>query len=351
MKKSTPSGSRPPSLRSLADACGISYQTASRILNGREDLHRPEMVKLVRKKAIEIGYRRNLLARGMLTGRSMTVGVMLPYYINRGFNTRILEGIQSELARHDYMAMIISVEGSEEDIKHSHQLIERRVDGVIFRPHPYGESDSYLRELMQHKVPLVSVVDIEQSLNQPLDFVGVDESLLGVTAARYLLDVGHRTIGFTRIGDAPFDKPLNVRFAAFAAEIEAGGGKVVTTPRSHSPEFDAAAVRRLLKMKKRPTAIFCSVDDIAFGTLSVARELGLSIPDDLSLIGSSNYAAAKFVSPPLTSFDQRPMDIGKRAAELLIRQIQLDSGTKPVSRIHVGPEMIRRDSVAPPAGN
>lgn len=333
-----------PSLRSLAQACGISYQTVSRIMNGQAELHRPETVELVERTAHRMGYRRNLLARSMLTGQSMTVGVMLPYYINREFNTGILEGIQNELAKNDYMALIISVDGTKDDIKHSHQLIERRVDGVIFRPHPQGESDAYLRELMRHHVPLVSVVDIEQSLKQPLDFVGADESALGRLAAEHLLALGHRRIGFTRIGDARFDLPLNERYREFSATVEQAGGKVLCTPRSNSPEFAPEAVRELLSGRQRPTAVFCSVDDIACETLLIARSLGLSVPGDLAVLGSGNYEAGRYVEPALTTFDLHPMEIGRQAAELLLRRVTKNPNAKATTRIHVAPQLLARAS-------
>lgn len=346
MKKPQSLARSRPSLRSIADACGISYQTVSRIINGKTDRHTPKTVALVEGTAAKMGYRKNLLARGMLTGKSMTVGVMLPYYINRGFNTGILQGIQGELARHDYAALIISVAGTKEDITHSHQLIERRVDGVVFRPHPMGESDAYLHELMRHHIPMVSVVDIEQSLNIPLDFVGVDEETLGRTAAEYLLSLGHRRLGFTRIGDARFDLPLNERYAAFVTAVESAGGKVVSTPRSQSADFDAAAVEGMLSKRNRPTAVFCSVDDIAFQTIEVAKKLGLSVPGDLSVIGSANYEASRFTSPTLTTFDLQTEEIGRQAAQLLLRRISSGNVLRSTSRIHVAPEQIVRNSAS-----
>jgi LacI family transcriptional regulator len=343
--KSLPKAKR-PSLRSLAEACGISYQTVSRIVNGQGHLHRPETVTLVERTASEIGYRRNLLARSMLTGRSMTVGVMLPYYTNREFNTGILEGIQSALTKEDYMALIISVDGTKEDIKHSHHLIERRVDGVIFRPHPMGESDAYLRELMRHHVPLVSVVDVEQSLKQPLDFVGVDEAAHGRMAAEHLLELGHRRIGFTRLGEARFDVPLNERHREFVATVKQAGGQVVDTPQSNSPDFDHAAVRALLAGRKRPTAVFCSVDDIALETYWIARSLGLSVPGDLSILGSANYEAGQYVDPALTTFNLHPMEIGRQAGEILLRRAAKKPEKRAVSRIHVTPRLVSRSSTA-----
>lgn len=335
-----------PSLRSIADACGVSYQTVSRIMNGQSEMHRPEMVSKVMTTASRLGYRRNLLARGMLTGRSMTVGVMLPYYINREFNTGILEGIQAELAAQDYQALIISVSGEEEDIKHSHQLLERRVDGVIFRPHPYGESDHYLQELVRHGLPLVSVVDVERSLDATLDFVGVDEAAMGRQAARYLLECGHRRIGFTRIGDARFDVPLQERYEAFVEAVHSGGGQVVATPHSESPDFDADGVRAILKRKRgRPTAFFCSVDDIGYLVIREAAALGLFVPRDLSVLGSSNYFASEYTTPRLSSFDLCTEEVGRRAAALLLKRIAATGRKIQPKTLKVLPKLVYRDSV------
>ena len=315
-------------------------------MNGMAHMHRPETVALVEKTAAELGYRRNLLARGMLTGKSLTVGVMLPYYVNREFNTGILEGIQSELLKHDYLAILITVDGSSLDIAHSHKLIERRVDGVIFRPHPYGESDTYLKELVNHRIPVVSVVDVEQSIDQPTDFVGVDEAMLGKRAAEHLLALGHRRIGFTRIGEARFDVPLKVRFDAFKAAVLAAGGEILTTPLSPDPKFDQAATEQLLTSKNRPTAVFCSVDDIAFRLMEVARGLGLRIPEDLSVLGSCNYTAADFTSPKLSTFDLNTQEIGRQSAELLMRRIANAGGAKATAKMYVVPELIVRESTA-----
>lgn len=313
------------SLRKIAEECGISYQTVSRIMNGEGYKHKQSTIDLVESTANGLGYRRNLLARGMMTGKSLTIGVILPYHVGREFNATIMEGIQTELEKNDYAAINISVHGNDEDIKRAHRLIERRVDGVIYRSHPHGESDKFIEELKRHGIPLVSVVENDHTLSKNIDFIGVDEKFLGTQAAEYLLNKGHKIIGFTRIGNARFDAPLKERFESFKKRVEEKGGKIVHTPKSNSSEMSVAEIKKMLSRKKRPTAVFCSVDDIAYKTYEIALKLGLRIPDDLSIMGSSDYYASQYFNPSLTTFNLNAEEIGRRSADQLIRRIQSEN--------------------------
>jgi DNA-binding LacI/PurR family transcriptional regulator len=333
------------SLRKLAEECNISYQTVSRIMNGQGHKHKLATVKLVESTAKKLGYRRNLLARGMMTGQSLAIGVVLPYYSSREFNSEILEGIQIELEQHDYVAINLTVNGSKEDVARAHQLIERRVDGVIYRSHPFGESDLYINELKRHRIPLVSIIDNDNIVSNNIDFVGVDEKSLGIQAAEYLIENGHKQVAFTRIGNSRFDHPLQERFKSFKSRITEEGGSVITTPLSESPEANSQEIRKILQMKKdRPSAIFCSVDDIAYTTYGIAQKLELSIPHDLSILGSCDYNASRYFLPALTSFNLNTREIGRQAADLLIRRIK-ESKNEGSANITIRPNLIKRDSV------
>jgi len=340
-----------PSLRKIARECGLSYQTVSRIMNGEGDKHRAETVALVERTAREHGYRRNLLARGMLTGRSMTAGVVLPFYVGRETNARIAESVEMELSDHDYAALMVSVHGDERDLEAAHRLIERRVDGIIYRPHPTGETDAFVAELRRHGIPLVAVVDHDESLSEAPDFVGPNEREVGRMAARRLLAKGHRVFGFTRIGENRFDVFLRERLRAFEHELRESRESVElhTTPSSADAEPDFEAIRAMLRRDPRPTAVFASVDDIACAIYRVAGEEGLRIPDDLAVLGSANYRFAAMLTPTLSSIDQNYEDVGRLAADLLLRRVQnLAEGKDqlPANQAHVGVQLIERESTA-----
>jgi len=320
-------------------------------MNGEGHKHKAETVELVERTARRQGYRRNLLARGMLTGRSMTVGAVLPFYIGRETNARISESIELELSGHGYAALMVSVHGDERDIEAAHRLIERRVDGIIYRPHPEGESDAFVAELHRHRVPLVSVVDRDPAIEEALDFVGPNEREAGRLAARHLLEKGHRVFGFTRIGDNRFDVALRQRHAAFEAELKKAGSETTlySTPSSADAEPHFDAIREMLRREPRPTAVFASVDDIACAVYRVAAELGLRIPEDLAVLGSANYPFAAMLTPALSSIDQNYEDIGRLAVDLLLRRIErsnADEAAVPASEVLVGVRLVERESTA-----
>jgi len=339
---------RPVSLRRLAQACGLSYQSVSRILNGETEKHNPATVSMVMEQAQRLGYRRNLLARGALTGQSQMVGVILPFQVNYEMNTRITVGIQRELVEAHYMTVACTADGTDRDMKNILQLIEHRVDGVVFRAHPTGLTDPIIEALHHYNIPVISVVDNDPALMGAVDYVVSDETMLGRLAAEYLWELGHRHFGFTRYGETRFDFMLQKRFLAFEERLKAYGKRftLVTTPPSESSDADFEAICNLLRRTPRPTAIFASVDDIAYTVYRACDLLGLRIPDDLSVLGSMNLRSSNFVSPPLASFDQQPELIGQIAARRLLQRISAKDRRLPVETREVPPLLVPRASAA-----
>jgi LacI family transcriptional regulator len=341
---------RPPSLRRLADACGLSYQSVSRILNGDTEHHNPDTVAKVQTVARALGYRRNLLARGILTGKSATVAVLLPFHVDYEMNTRLMIGAQRHLVEAGYAMVACMADGSARDLERVYELIERRVEGVIFRAHPLGTTDKIIEELHQHHVPVVAVVDNDPALAGAIDYVGSDEEIIGRTTAEQLWALGHRHFAFTRLGDTRFDVMLQRRFNAFAQRLDELGSDhtLVTTPPSGSSDPDFEAIVRLLQTTPRPTAVVASVDDIAYTVYRACGQLGLAVPADVSVVGSSNFRVSAMMTPPLDSFDQNPEEIGQVAASRVLERIKA-RGKKPAPKLLlIAPTAIRRGSSAPP---
>lgn len=344
---------RPVSLRRLADACGLSYQSVSRVLNGDTGKHNPATVAKVLAQARKMGYRRNLLARGALTGHSQTIGVILPFPISYEMNTQIAVGIQRELAAVNYMAVTCTAEGTQDDLKNIYQLIERRVEGVIFRAHPEGLTDQIIEELHSHNIPVISVVDNDPALQNKIDYIVSDEDEIGRLAAEHLWKLGHRNFGFTRYGEMRFDVMLMRRYAAFEKRLKEFGKPytLATTPTSMSSDADFEAICRLLQANPRPTAVFATVDDVAYTVYRACNLLGLRIPDDVSVLGSMNLRASAFIMPPLSSFDQQPGLIGQLAARRLMERIRSKAQRLPIISEKVAPILITRASTTPPTKN
>lgn len=345
-KEDAKSSERPPSLRRIAEACGVSYQSVSRILNGDTERHHEKTVDTVLTTARSMGYRRNLLARGMLTGRSTTIGVILPFSIDYEMNARLIIGIQQVLANSGYMAVTCSAEGNPDDLTKVYELIERRVEGVIFRAHPQGVTDRMIEELHHHNVPVVSVVDNDPMLDGKIDFIGSDEVEIGQLAAERLWGFGHRNFALTRVGNQRYDSMLQLRYRAFIERLESykKDYTLVQTPTSSSPEPDRKAIHKMLSSKPTPTAVLASVDDVAYVVYGVCAELGLSVPDQVSILGSGNFRVSANIEPSLDSFDQNPEEIGREAASRILERVtSRNQSLSPVTKL-IAPTLVTRAS-------
>ncbi len=181
------------SLQNIARRCGVSHVTVSRILNGKEHLHKAERVDRVVAAAEEMGYRPNLLARSILLGRTQTVG-----FIYRaggsGWTGDIQTGIHEELVAAGYLPITLSLKTRVPPLEQVNHLLDRRVDGVIIRPSAGMPTGEYLKTIKQRDLP-VATLDMEEPETRDLDFVGTDDDLGGRLAAEHLLGLGHRHFG------------------------------------------------------------------------------------------------------------------------------------------------------------
>lgn len=327
-------------LKSIAEKVGVSVPTVSRALRANGKTRSKHYEKII-ETAKEMGYRPNLLVKGIQTGKTRTIGILMS---PRGeFNGGVFEGIYSVLDKHEYVPIVLSDGGSSEE-KQLHRLIDRRVDGLIIRPHKDAMWADHLHEAIDRHIPLVSVDTEVQGANYRIDFVGTDDRTGGGLAAKHLIDNGHKQLAILTTGDFP--QPSHLRRIGFESTTsnEPGIGcvSVVVPWTKHGIGYDQAL--QILQLRPRPTGIFVTTDDIAPGVYKAAAELGLSIPEDLSVIGFANIQISTLVSPQLTTFSQAPEEIGRQAAELLMEKINSENNEMEWQRISLQPELIERSS-------
>jgi LacI family transcriptional regulator len=345
------SGGLPPKSVTLADIgreAGVSFSVVSRVLGDRPDRIPEETRNRVRAAAKRLGYRRNLLIRGVQTGRSMNIGVVVPP--TGSFYSRIVHGIHDELRREGYCILLAwnpieEADGDnsmEQDLIHS--LVDRRVDGVVLRPTVSNVSDLYFSEVQERHIPLVTV-------DRPLpgvhcDFAGADDENGARIATRHLLEIGHRKIVHL-YAESPFEN-ADLRRKGFEEECAAVSSveaKVVKFPRSSGLSKIEKSTLKLLSSSQRPTALFLASDNMAPAVYRAAVHLGLRIPDDLSLIGFGNLDQDQFAIPPLSSIDQDPYAIGLNATRIILSRI--NGNMEKVVRRLVVPKLVLRESTAP----
>jgi LacI family transcriptional regulator len=335
-------GTRPATIRDVAAAAGVSIGTASKALNGQGRL-RPETRHRVTEAADRLGFAPNVLAQGLLGGRTYTVGMITTDSFGR-FSIPVMLGAEDALGAGQISVFMCDTrDDPDRERLYLDRLVSRRVDGLIVtgrRIEPRPALD------VGQRFPVV------YAMTQPLD--GDDPAILpddeggAVTAARHLLDLGRGHIGHIT-GPARF-LAARKRAAGLSHVLAEAGVPFAADDVLYgewSERWGRDAARILLAAAPATDAIFCGSDQIARGVADGLRALGCRVPDDVALVGFDNWAPmALGADPPLTTVDVRLEEIGRLAGQHLLATI----GGDPERGIHtVSAELIIRASAPAPA--
>jgi LacI family transcriptional regulator len=332
-----------PTIRDIAGLAGVSIATVSRVLNGRPDVSeetREAVLRVVR----EHRYSANRNARGLSAGRTGLIGVTLPI-VQAPYFSFILSGAAEALYERD-MRVVLCPTQHEHDREVS--LLERVVDGVtdgalLVLPE---ESNEELRALSGHGYRFV-VVDPLRPLDESIPAVSAAHSSGANEAMQHLLSLGHRRIA--AITGPSGWMATTERLKGYHAALGAAGvmpDPELTVESDFRISGGSEAASRLLDLADPPTAIFAFNDNLAIGVLQAARARGLSVPDDLSIVGFDDTEEAPIVSPPLTTVRQPLAEMGRMAVSLLLRL--LENQSFETLRVELATKLVLRDSTAPP---
>ncbi len=343
-----------PRLKDVAKAANVSLAAASRILRGDRERFGEETCRRVIEASQQLGWRRNLLVNGMQTGRTHTIGVMIPPYDS--FWVSVLSGIHDELAASDYLPITIWIgslgdmphfeKDEDEGLRQINRLLDRRVDGLIMWPTFSVAYYHHFPEFTERRVP-VAVIDHYSTV---ADSVETDEEQAASEVANHLLHLGHRRIACLSSRETPSQTWAVKRRASFEEAVTRDGEVVVKSWRLNEQGSNGLEVaRELLTSELRPTAVFAVSDHEAQFVHKAATELGMKIPQDLSIIGFADLDFAKTMNPPLTTMRQKPHEIGRLAAKLIMDRIdgKAAENDSPTT-IKVAADLIVRNSTAPP---
>lgn len=326
----------------VARAAGVSTATVSRALSGRGPVSPPTRARVL-AAAERLGYVVSAAASSLATGRARAVGVVVPF-LDRWFFSTVLAGISDALVREGYDITLYSVsaEAAERRRVFDDHLRRRRIDAVItIALELDAEESASLRAL---GVPIVAIA----GPNPLLTTLTVDDLAVGRLATAHLLELGHRDL--VHIGaDAPTNAGSSVpalRRRGFEESLAAAGLPVrAVEPADFTIEGGSAAAARVLASEGRPTALFAASDEMAIGAILAARERGLRVPEDLSIIGVDGHELGRWFG--LTTVDQFARGQGERAAEAVLAE--LDGAAPAHGRNTLPFELVDRGSTAPPA--
>lgn len=343
-----------PRLKDVAKAANVSLAAASRILRGDRARFGEDTCRRVLEASQQLGWRRNLLVNGMQTGRTQTIGVMIPPFDS--FWVTVLSGIHDALAEYDYLPITVWIgnlgdmphfEKEEGDgLRQINRLLDRRVDGLILWP-PFSESYyHHFPEFVERRVP-VAVIDHYSTV---ADSVETDEEQATTVAAEHLLSLGHRRIACLSSRESTSQTWAVKRRRSFMEAVTRCPDAQVKSWKLNSQGSNGLEVaREILRDKLAPTAVFTVSDHEAEFIYQAASELKLQIPEDLSVVGFADLDFAATMAPPLTTMRQKPHEIGRLAAKLIVDRIDgiIADDDEPTT-IKVAAELIVRNSTAPP---
>ena len=301
-------------IQDVATRAKVSIATVSRVLNESDHKVRPQTRARVLAAVRKLDYRPNALARGLLMKRTMTIGVIIPD-ISNPYYAEIVRGIQDVADETGYNILLQNTDRQQARIiKSIHLLREKIVDGVIFSGgiiHEYATL-SALKELRDRVVVIG-----RHEVNFPAALV---DNIGGATKAiQHLIDLGHHKIAF--IGGPQKSATMIDRLKGYESALAQNGYPLKKNRLKWgdlTPESGYAAAMELLSHKGRPSAIFSCNDMMAFGILHAARKLGLTVPDDVAVVGFDDVPLCAYVDPNLTTVGIPRYGLGAGAMQMLI---------------------------------
>ncbi|GAA3085007.1 LacI family DNA-binding transcriptional regulator [Kribbella aluminosa] len=339
-------------LRDIAEQVGVSVSSVSLVLNERgRGRVRPEVAAEIRRVAAELGYVPNLLARGLKTKQSLTIGLISDGVASIPFAGQMLAGAQLAAADEGFLLMLIDTVGHPEvEAPAARALLQRNIEALVVAAEFHRDVEL---PLVPNALPIVVLDGRPKDPGARADWVVPDEVGGARTATERLIAAGHHRIAFCNVTDPVFVARELRRTGYEKALREAGidvDPALVVEAAVPSAEAGRAAAYELLGRTDRPTAVFCFSDKIAMGFYQVAQQLGLEIPRELSIVGFDNHQfVAESMLPGLTTIQLPHRAMGEWAAQQAIarsRGLTGDSGA-PAHRLMPCP-LVERLSVAPP---
>lgn len=333
-----------PTINDVARRAGVSNMTVSRVVT-RNGYVSAKTRKQVEAAIAALGYRPNALAKGMRTNSTRAVGFILPS-LTSAANAAVAQAAEQFLARSGYR-LVLGITGFSPDLEAQFlsAFQQNTVDGVI----------AILADQTLHRIrdlvlrSHVPIVIVDRDLPFPADTVFTEHRRCIGNVVTYLSGLGHRRIGL--LVPPLTIRPGHERHEAFAQSMREAGLEVDASLIRLRQELAAnghQAMLELLKAPRRPTAVIVGAGELTFGAMQAVRELGLRIPEDLSLVGTDTGFISSLVDPPLTVVWQDMAAVGARTAELLMARLSGDP--QPARTITLQPEVIlRRSCGRPPA--
>lgn len=327
-------------IHDVAHRAGVSISTVSRVLNNTCPV-RAEKREAVLEAAAALGYTPNPAARSLLKQKTGGLGVLLPSIVGEFFS-ELLNGIDHIAQEAGYFLLISTSHWNEAELQAALQVMNKRVDGLLIM------APATPAERLRAALPDVPVVFINTEAEAgDLDTVNFDNATGERAATRHLIDLGHRAIAIITGPAQAWD--AQDRLSGFRMTLEEKG---LELPEAWVQEGDFTqeggmiAMRTLLNLPERPTAVVAGNDLSALGAIAAIREAGLRVPEDISIVGFDDVPSVRYTVPALTTVRIPIREMGMQAIRRLLERIDAPEPLEPLQQ-RLAVELIVRDSTGP----
>jgi len=325
-------------LKQIAKDLNISVSTVSRILNGKGKEWRisDATVATVMKYAEEVGYSPNLIAKGLQASRTFTIGLMVPDIANPFFAT-MAKHIEKWASKAKYSIILID---SDEDVEIEKvqvvNMMGRKVDGLIVAP--VGDSYQHFTKIAKQKVPLIFVD--RYFTDSTIPYITSDNYQGSYDAVQELVSKGHKRICL--ISGSKANELVRERTKGYMDALKNAQIEELILGDSFSIQNGYENTKTVLQLKNPPTAIFAMNNLIGFGVLKAIKELGLKIPQAISLIIFDNHPYLSLLNPSISTVKQNSEKIGEMAVKAILKEINQEFDS---SSMRIPTELMLRDSI------
>jgi len=332
-------------LKEIAETLGISITTVSKALKNYPDVSektRKAVIALVE----ELNYTPNSFAVNLRTKESKTIGLIIPEVVHHFFSN-VINGIIAEAEKKGYLVIILqSNESLELEKKQVALLINKRVDGIIMSLSNESNNDFHIKEILRKEIPFVQFDKISKLI--PSSKVIINDQKAAMEAVQHLIDKGCKKIAHIR---GP-ENPQNAidRFLGYKKALEKNGipydSKLVYTCKNVTFEEGIKFAKQIFEEHPDVDGIFVITDLVAVGVLAYFNEQGIQVPNQIAVIGFSNWFMSQVITPKLSTVDQPSYEMGAVAFNLLLEEIICRKEGKDFSprTIELETSIIERDS-------
>lgn len=334
-------GSKRVSHRTIAESVGVSRAAVSHVLNGREHMVSEATCKKILNAVKETGYHRNALVRALKSDTTHVVGILVPT-MDLSVFSNIVCGAELVAKREGWQVFFCQTHSLQERVLEEIQILrEYRVDGLIIVTVNSESNVEEYRTLKRDKLPFV-LVDVPAD-NVKTSFVGNDQAHGAYISTKHLIESGHKRI--VLIKGYHGNPNMRLRLAGYQkalSEHELPFDENLVFDLAFTYESGVEAAKELLKKETVFDAIIASSDHCALGAIDTLQDHGLRVPNDISVIGWGNNEMSRYVTPRLTTLDQKAQALGDRAMCFLLDQISKKKQTLKSEIIR--PELVLRNS-------